>query len=280
METSHSDRARHKGALDLEQPSLEPSTTGRLQFAGHALYCEKYGPEGGKTVALLHHGLGSTRSWQHQVPAFLECNWQVVFFDLWGYSCSDTQDSFAPEFLHQDAQETIMLLDALGVGNISLIGYSDGGTIAIMLAAEYPERIDSLVTVAAYIYYEPVMALALQGVLASAQSPPLQTALQREHGARAEALVKAWIGHWLHADTAALTVVDELPKIKCPVLVIQSELDEQTTPQHAKDIADGMQDGHLWLIPGVHHMPPHELPENFNRMVLGMLEEHTFPAGG
>jgi len=36
-----------------------------------------------------------------------------------------------------------------------------------------------------------------------------------------------------------------------------------------------VQDGELWLIPGVGHMPPHEIPEDFNQLVLEFLERES-----
>lgn len=68
-----------------------------------------------------------------------------------------------------------------------------------------------------------------------------------------------------------LDMRERLPKITCPTLVIQGELDEHATPQHAVDISEGVQKGQLWLIPDIHHMPPHEIPEEFNAGVLRFL---------
>jgi pimeloyl-ACP methyl ester carboxylesterase len=58
-------------------------------------------------------------------------------------------------------------------------------------------------------------------------------------------------------------------------MVVQGELDEHATPQHAVDIAEGVQRGSLWLIPEVKHMPPHEIPEVFNQQVLQFLADST-----
>jgi pimeloyl-ACP methyl ester carboxylesterase len=80
-----------------------------------------------------------------------------------------------------------------------------------------------------------------------------------------------WISHWLQSDLTGLDMSDRLDQIQCPALVIQGELDEHATPGHAEDIARGVKQGELWLVPDTAHMPPHEIPEKFNQRVLDFL---------
>jgi pimeloyl-ACP methyl ester carboxylesterase len=83
-----------------------------------------------------------------------------------------------------------------------------------------------------------------------------------------------WIEHWLGSDPSSLDMSDRLGDIRSPVLVIQGEMDEHATLDHARDIASGVQRGELWLIPGVGHMPLHEVPEEFNQRVLTFLSRN------
>ncbi len=273
METSHSNLPDEHNSASLSPQAPSTSTTsGWEEVRGHQLYWELHGSENERTVVLLHHGLGSVRSWRRQIPAFVARGWRVLAYDRWGYGRSDARPAFEPNFLRHDAMETRNLLDMFGIENACFVGHSDGGSIALLLAAETPSLFERLVVVAAHIYFEPKMVSGIKGIIADAQAPPLRTALKREHGDRAEDLVRAWVDHWLETDLSSLSLIDELPKITCPTLVVQGELDEHATPQHAQDIADGVKDGHLWLIPGVHHMPMHEIPENFNTLVLNFME--------
>lgn len=272
METSRSNPSRRPSfETNARRIGDDAVERGWFEVEGHRLYFELHGSASDPLVVFLHHGLGSTRSWRRQIPAFVAAGWRVLVYDRWGYGRSDPRPAFLPGFLRQDAAECIALLDHLGVERASLVGHSDGGTIAILIGAQYPGRIRSMALVAAHIYYEPKMERGLHGIAEAAEEPPLATALSREHGERAEALVEAWIGHWLSSEPASLSLRSELGKIVCPVFVIQGELDEHATPQHARDIAELAQDGHLWLIPGVHHMPLHEIPERFNQRLLEFL---------
>ena len=248
------------------------SRSGTSLIDGHNLYWELHGPSEGPCVTLLHHGLGSVRAWRRQIPAFVEAGWVVLAYDRWGYGQSDARPGFEKYFLRHDTEESIQVLDALGIEKTALVGHSDGGSIAIMLAASHPERIVSMAIVAAHIYSEPKMRVGLLSIQEDARHPPLHTALQRDHGERAESLVEDWIDHWRGIDGFELKA--NLADITCPTLVIQGALDEHATPQHARDIAKRISHSELWLIPQVHHMPPHEIPDEFNRRVLEFLEEH------
>jgi len=155
------------------------------------------------------------------------------------------------------------------------VGHSDGGSIALLMASEQPSRFTAIVVVAAHIYFEPMMADGLELIAQSAQDAAVIKGLKREHGTRAPNLIHAWVEHWRLADSLSLSMRDRLPSVSCPTLVIQGEQDEHATPQHAIDIAAGVQKGQLWLIPDVKHMPPHEIPDIFNRRVLEFLDRSS-----
>jgi pimeloyl-ACP methyl ester carboxylesterase len=273
METS---RSKPQGEIEHQPPPSEASqvsfSSGWERVQGHRLYWEIHGPANASPIVLLHHGLGSVYSWRRQIPAFVNQGWRVVAFDRWGYGRSDPRPSFEQDFLLKDKDEALKLLDILGIKRANIIGHSDGGTIALMLAAQYPLLVERLVTVAAHIYFEPKIVDGLELIAQAVRVPPLSKVLAREHGGRAQALAQAWLDCWLRADFPTLSLQGQLSKITCPVLVIQGELDEHATPKHASDIAKGVHNGELWLIPGVGHMPMHEVPEDFNHRVLRFLD--------
>lgn len=251
-----------------------PRLTGHTEINGHNLLWEIYGTETGANIVLLHHGLGSIRSWKRQIPVLIEKGYNVLAYDRWGYGGSDPRSSFEAYFLHHEADEAVCLLQNLGIQQASFIGHSDGASIAIILAARYPEIVQSLILIAAHIYVEPKMAKGLGLIKMASQQPPFRTALEREHGDRYHTLVQSWLDCWIQHGPQTLNLVDELKGINCPTLVIQGMRDEHATPQHAKDLAAGIDKSSLWLIPEVGHMPPQENSTEFNLRMIQFLEKN------
>lgn len=252
---------------------VDPNKSGTVEINGHKLYWERHGEDQAPIVMLLHHGLGSIRSWRRQIPAFVKAGWQVLAYDRWGYGRSDERNKFSHAYLARDMEEAFALLDKLGIEDLALLGHSDGGSIALLMASEQPEQVTTMVVVAAHIYFEPMMVDDLDLIARSATDLTLIEGLRREHGERAPRLLHAWVEHWRGADSQSLSLHQYLPAISCPTLVVQGELDEHATPLHAMDIANGVQQGTLWLIPEVKHMPPHEIPDLFNQRVLKFLAD-------
>jgi pimeloyl-ACP methyl ester carboxylesterase len=254
-------------------PYPSPRLTGQTDVKGHRLYWDIYGAESGANIVMLHHGLGSIRSWKRQIPVLAENGYNVLVYDRWGYGRSDPRPAFETYFLHHEAEEAIYLLERLGINQASFIGHSDGGSIAIILAARFPEITQSLILVAAHIYVEPKMEDGLRLIKMASQQPPFSTALEREHSTRAQTLVQSWLNCWNQHGPQTLDLANELRAVKCPTFVIQGENDEHATPQHAEDIAGGINQAALWLIPNVGHMPPQEHSTEFNRRMIHFLEK-------
>jgi len=136
---------------------------GFFEINGHKLYWEQYGANDAPVLLLLHHGLGSIRSWRRQIGAFANAGWRVIVYDRWGYGRSDFvydrwgygRSDYRPQFdeffLLKDAEETHALLNHLDIHRLSLLGHSDGGSIALLMAAERPDLIERMVVVAAHI---------------------------------------------------------------------------------------------------------------------------------
>jgi len=249
-----------------------PTNDGYQILQGRRYYWQSYGEtQAEHTVLLLHHGLGSVRSWKRQIPALEKQGWRIVAFDRWGYGRSDPRPAFETGFLHHESQAALDLMDALEINQASLVGHSDGGSIAILMAAHAPERVQRMALVAAHVYVEPKMADGLRSIEEAAQRPALQRALAREHGGQARQLLQAWLNGWRMHGRTTLDLERYLPLIECPTLVIQGLEDQHATQQHALDLAAKIQQSTLWLIPNVAHMPMSEVPQAFNQRLISFL---------
>jgi pimeloyl-ACP methyl ester carboxylesterase len=129
--------------------ALKPSRSGHLPINGLNLYHEVYGELGtSKTAPLLlipgsHMSTDSMKPW---VSAFADTR-TVIVFDQQGHGRTpDTSRELSyPRF----ADDAAALLRALTVGRADVMGYSQGGGVALQLALRHPALVNKLVTLSA-----------------------------------------------------------------------------------------------------------------------------------
>ena len=245
-----------------------------MQINGHSLNVEQFGPADGRVVVLLHHGLGSIKEWRKQIPVLVDAGYHVIAYDRWGYGGSDARPGLDLPTFASDVSDLRMLLEQQGVRQAALIGHSDGGTIALYYATEYPNQVTSLVSVAAHIYVEPEMEPGILGVQYAFKSDEhFRNGLRHAHGEKYESVFTNWFDGWHRIESLSWDMRPLLNQLRCPVLVVQGENDEHATPQHAKDIAKAIPQAELWLIPETGHMVPQEASSSFNTRLLQFLKQ-------
>lgn len=118
-------------------PLPEADVQGHVVHDGARIWYAAYGA--GPPVILLHGGLGHGGNWSYQVPALTEAGYRAVLIDSRGHGRS-TRDArpFAYELMASDVSA---VMDALGLEAASLVGWSDGATISLILAMQAPARV-------------------------------------------------------------------------------------------------------------------------------------------
>ncbi|MBT3390935.1 MAG: alpha/beta hydrolase [Chloroflexi bacterium] len=238
----------------------------------HNLHIETHGPVDGLPVVLLHHGLGSVRAWRNQIPVLAAAGYRVVAYDRWGYGQSDARTHLDAPGFKTDLADLQVILSTFNVQPVTLIGHSDGGTIALYYAAQNPESVAALVTMAAHIYLEPKMEPGIQGIRHNFEHDArFRKGMQLVHGDKYETVFWNWFNGWHTPAAADWDMRSQLAAIRCPALIIQGENDEHATPQHARDIASAIPGAQLWLAPRANHMLPQERAVPFNERLLEFL---------
>jgi pimeloyl-ACP methyl ester carboxylesterase len=165
-------------------------------------------------------------------------------------------------YLEPEAALLHQLLVAHNIENAILFGHSDGGSIALLTAALFPERIHALITEGAHVFVEEETLAGIRAAQEAYGTTDLPQRLAKYHGAHTDALVKAWTETWLAPTFRDWNLTAFLPKITCPALIIQGEDDEFGTPAQVEAIVEGCSGpAQAWLIPGVQHNPHKEVPE-------------------
>lgn len=119
-----------------------PTKTGYVTANGVDYYYEIRGE--GEPLLLLHGGLGSIDMFAPLMPALTEKR-QVIGVDLQGHGRSSLGDR--PISLVDMGDDMATILEALGYGQVDVLGYSLGGGAAFRLAVQHPEMVRRLVLV-------------------------------------------------------------------------------------------------------------------------------------
>jgi pimeloyl-ACP methyl ester carboxylesterase len=111
-----------------------------LELSGLTIAYDVFGPPGGDPVVLICGLSQPAGSWQlSMVPALTDNGHFVVTFDNRGVEPSSAPP--APYTVDQMVEDTLALVDHLGIQTASILGYSMGGWIAETLAFRHPDRV-------------------------------------------------------------------------------------------------------------------------------------------
>lgn len=242
--------------------------TVRLAVEGGRLHGEWAGPPPTAerpVLVLLHEGLGSTGFWKDLPEALAARTGLAVFlYDRRGYGRSDPEPGPRPlDYLEREAERALpAVLAAAGIERPVLVGHSDGGTIALLFAAAFPERVRAVVAIAAHVLVEPETIDGIRAAVRAFEAGELRRRLERFHGGRSEAVFRAWADTWLDPRFRGWNVADRLARIRAPLLVLQGEADEYATPAQVEAIAAGVAGPvRTVLLPGAAHVPHHQARE-------------------
>jgi pimeloyl-ACP methyl ester carboxylesterase len=160
-----------------------PSRSGYLPINGLKLYYEVYGELGNSKTApllLMPGSFQSTESMKPWVAAFAARR-SVIMFDPQGHGrTADTSRKMSYEQFGDDAAA---LLRALKVERADVMGYSQGGGVALRLAVRHPKLVNKLVSLSAAYRKDgwyPVVSKALEGLNAKAfAGSPVEAAFKK-----------------------------------------------------------------------------------------------------
>ena len=97
----------------------------------------------GKTIMLFHGKNFNGYYWKDIIPALTEKGYRVIVPDQLGWGRSDKPDLHYS--FHMLAKNTRLLLDSLHIDDVTVIGHSMGGMLAIRFALMYPDKTKKLI---------------------------------------------------------------------------------------------------------------------------------------
>jgi len=233
---------------------------------GIKMYAEIYGT--GKPLLLIHGNGGSINAFSQTIPYFSK-KYQVIAVDSRAHGKTvDAKDSLSFEMM---ADDFAALLDKMHIDSAYVIGWSDGGINALVLAMRHPEKVIKLASTGANLTPD---SLGLQPLVWKDMQKQYQVDKNKPRTTDKEK--NDWKIFMLDYDQPNIPF-SALRAIKCPSLIICG--DHDVIPiEHTTKIYQGIPRAYLWVVPNSGHPTLQEHRDEFNQVVDEFFEKpyHKF----
>lgn len=255
---------------------------------GESLYYETRGS--GPPLVLVTGLSGTAAFWAQHVDA-LAGRFTLILHDHRGTGrSSHSQIVYSVD---QMADDTLQLIDHLGLDKVYFAGHSTGGAIGQTLAIDHPDRLDRVVLSATWAGKDAYFDLFftwrkrlllevgredyLRSILFAAKPP----AWYRDHPQELAAMTPEFIEERvpdLHCAASRLDAImafdrrAQVAQIAAPCLVICAQDDIVTPPYLSEELAELIPNAELKLLPDGGHFYPQTRPEDFLDAVIGFAD--------
>ena len=225
----------------------------------------------------LHEGLGSVAMWKHfpqQLCDALQVQGLVYSRPGYGQSTPRQPDEcWQPDFMHRQAHEVLpALLKALHIHQAPwLFGHSDGGSIALLYAAQHP--VAGLIVLAPHIMVEDVSITSIAQAQQAYENTNLRERLASYH-ADVDSAFGGWSQIWLNPNFRNWSIEEDISTITCPVLAIQGMDDEYGTLAQIQGIAHRLPQATSLALPDCGHSPHRDQPQTLIQACLNFFTTH------
>lgn len=233
----------------------------------------------GPPMVMLHGFVGTAHRHLEALIQEFRSDFRVLAPDLRGYGASQPPPrDFPPTFYERDAEDIEEFLDRLHVKSTVLLGFSDGGESALVLAGRRPDLVRGLIVWGAFGLVQPSAIQWLNSL------PPVESwgndleewrlALVHYHG---EWQWPGLVTHYI--DTVRGLVasgwkagLECAPLITCPVLQIHGETEERANRAEAVQLAAAIPHGRVAIVSGAGHFVQFERNEELVGLIRSFVE--------
>lgn len=242
-----------------------------LNLRGAKIWSSQYKPLAPKSqtpVLLLHGGMSQTEGIDRRMAPALK-GFQIFAYDRAGHGRSpDVTGSFHFDFQYR---ETIAYLEDVVKVPAHLIGFSDGGIIALLVAIHRPDLVATITVIGANYNTQDVTPPEewqpddgeIEKYAKFSPDPP-ETLF-----AKIKKMAHIW-------KTEPNMSHEQLQSIKCPALVIAGD-DDVMTIAHTNEIYENIPNARLAIIPGASHLVDKDQPEILHLVIKKFLADPEYP---
>jgi pimeloyl-ACP methyl ester carboxylesterase len=251
----------------------------KIRVDGVNLEVQRLPPPAGESrapIVFLHEGLGSVAMWRDWPAQVCSATGRGgIVYSRRGYGESDAvpdvrgKGRLRPDYMHREALEVLpRLLEQLGIERPVLLGHSDGGSIALLHAAQFP--VAACVVMAPHVIVEDVSIRSIEEARNAFEAGGLRERLARYHS-DVDGAFWQWNDIWLDPAFRAFDIRPECRHITAPVLAIQGEDDPYGTLRQIDEIAPTLGAFEQRVLPKCGHSPQRDRPEETRRLVAEFL---------
>jgi len=248
----------------------QPDESGLATVNDIKMYYAIYNKDGKDPVILIHGGFVSSDEWGFEVPLLSKTH-KVIVADSRGHGRSTISDQ--PFSYNLMASDVLQLIDYLKIEKISIVGWSDGGVIGLILAINNPERINKLFTFGANYN------------LSGYKNEPLDPEVRDRFMTKVQANYKK-----LSPNPDGFVVLrnalgkmystepnlnpEELKTINVPTVIACGQYEQFISLEHFQNLAHLIPSAKLVIIPNVSHGGPLQDPTKFHEAIMDLLDVH------
>lgn len=231
-------------------------------------------------AVFLHEGLGSIAMWRDWPQALCErLGMRGLVYSRPGYGLSTPRAhdvKWPVDYLTAQARDILpALLDALGIDmherrRMWMIGHSDGGSIALLHAALYPEQLAGAVVIAPHVFVEDISVEGIVQTRHLYETTDLRSKLSRYH-ADVDSAFYGWSDIWLSPAFRQWSIVGELAHIREPLLAVQGHGDHYGTMAQIDTIAAHVPHAQLLKLDACGHSPHRDAPLQLNEAIAAFV---------
>ncbi|SFZ94915.1 Pimeloyl-ACP methyl ester carboxylesterase [Chryseobacterium limigenitum] len=225
---------------------------------GIKMYYETYGE--GEPLLMLHGNGQSINAFMNQVYVFSK-KYKVIIVDCRerGKSTYDKTKELTFDIQVEDLKQ---FLDQQNIKKVKILGWSDGGILAILMALKYPDLIDKIACSGANIFPEGQKDDELKDMRET-----LAQLIKENKDGKNDVYIDLYNLDLKYPNLK----YEDLKAIQCPSLIMAGDKDVIKT-EHTVKIAESIPKGQLAIIPNSTHSVVVEKPELFNSLVIDFFE--------
>ena len=232
-----------------------PAAGKYYDIRGFKMYCEVYGK--GEPLLMIHGNGGDISAFTKNIPYFSK-KYMVIVADSRAQGKSvDGKDSLSFEMM---ADDFAALLDVMHIKSCYVIGWSDGGINALLLAMRHPDKVIKLASTGANLWPDSTALIPSywkgeRDDYNANKNKTFTTAKEKNDW-------KICMLDWLQPNVP----LSALKQIKCPSLIISGDHD-LIVLQHTVLIYQNIPEAYLWILPNSPHHTLQAHADEFNKKV-------------